>query len=107
MLPLAPPNTLAEPMTSPFSNSARLSKARNPQVRSLRASSARSRPVFRPLTTTTRRTPFSTAEPMRPNPESSMLPVFRPSAPMFIVSKGLRLTWRILFHVNSVSPKYL
>ena len=74
----SPPKTRASPIGSPAAKSSRGSKARKPQSSSLRDSLARSRPVLRPLTTTISRCPFCTAEPTRPKPDSSILPVFTP-----------------------------
>jgi hypothetical protein len=100
----SPPKTRACPTGSSAANSCRASKARKPQSSSLRDSVARSRPVLRPLSTTIRRCPFCTAEPTSPKPDSSTLPVLRPSAPRSMVSSGLRFCCRILFQVNSFSP---
>ena len=62
----APPNTLAAPMVWPSANKMRCSKLLKPHSKSFLASSARSFAVLRPLTTTTSRRPFCTAEPTRP-----------------------------------------
>ncbi len=91
----------SRPPRTPFAGRRRGSRSRSACAPPRPAPSRSSRPYM----TTIRRWPSSTAEPTRPNPPSAASAAFSPSAPRSIVSSGLRLSWRILFQVNSFSPK--
>ena len=100
----SPPQTRAEPMTSPASNSFDWVRFLKPHSIRRWASTLRSSEVCSPMITSTSRRPSCTAEPTRPYPASLTKPVFMPSAPTFRNSSGLRLMNLCRRYWNSFCP---
>ena len=91
--PLLPIWTLAFPTVAPDLNKGLAVQALKPHWISRVDSWTRPFQLSRPATTSIRRRPFCSAEPVKPYPASSVCPVFSPSAPATLPRIGLRLAW--------------